>query len=376
MKEKALAFIQDQIRYQFKNKDLLKQAFVRRSYSEENGGENNEVLEFIGDKALDFSVVRYFARKYGHMMNGAAVDPPKLSARVINLNPAQENSGINSEFICDHDEGVLSELKKKLVNKKTLACRVDELGLADFLVMGKGDTQNSIAGEASVKEDLFEAILGAVVLDCAWDMDRIFKTAEIMLAPEQFLTGENSDNYVELIQEWSLWKNSTAPLYHFEQSSYEAIRCFPFKGESQRFNLDDSREAYQVQYYCLMKIDDNLPVFRGFGRSKAEARSAVCKLAYEYLGKHDLLLSIKDEIENPNKADAINQLEILARRGYFSIPTYDFKQSYDQDGDSVWKCTCHIAEYDTFFEALSSSKKAAKKTAAFEMLKYVLGEEE
>lgn len=55
----------------------------------------------------------------------------------------------------------------------------------------------------------------------------------------------------------------------------------------------------------------------------------VCKLAYEYLQKHDLLFSIQDEIENPNKADAINQLEILARRGYFSIPTYDFEQEYD-----------------------------------------------
>ena len=48
--------IENQIDYKFKNRDLLQQAFVRRSYSVENGGANNEVLEFIGDKALDFVV--------------------------------------------------------------------------------------------------------------------------------------------------------------------------------------------------------------------------------------------------------------------------------------------------------------------------------
>ena len=50
--------IEQTIGYTFENKDLLQQAFVRKSYSEEHGGQNNEVLEFIGDKALEFAVVR------------------------------------------------------------------------------------------------------------------------------------------------------------------------------------------------------------------------------------------------------------------------------------------------------------------------------
>ena len=37
---------------------LLQQAFIRKSYSREKGGQNNEVLEFIGDKALDIAVVK------------------------------------------------------------------------------------------------------------------------------------------------------------------------------------------------------------------------------------------------------------------------------------------------------------------------------
>ena len=121
-----------------------------------------------------------------------------------------------------------------------------------------------------------------------------------------------------------------------------------------------------------MKLADDLPIFRGFGQTQAEARNNVCKLAYDHLCKQGLWLSIRDEIEDPNKEDAINQLEILARRGYFSIPTYEFEQTYDKDGNSIWKSVCHIAEESKSFSAKSSSKKDAKKSAAFKMLQYVL----
>ena len=69
MEQSDLQFIQDQIGYTFNNLDLLQQAFTRRSYSEENGGENNEVLEFIGDKVLDFIVVKILSEKFGKFEN-------------------------------------------------------------------------------------------------------------------------------------------------------------------------------------------------------------------------------------------------------------------------------------------------------------------
>ncbi len=47
--------VQNQIGYDFKNPLLLRQAFVRKSYSSENGGENNEVLEFIGRYGFECS---------------------------------------------------------------------------------------------------------------------------------------------------------------------------------------------------------------------------------------------------------------------------------------------------------------------------------
>lgn len=357
MEEKELIFIQGQIGYNFKNPDLLQQAFVRRSYAMEHGGQDNEVLEFIGDKVLDIAVVRLLALKYGYMANGDSFN----------------------EYVCTCDEGKLSELKQKLVEKKTLAQRIDDLGIADFLIMGKGDIRNNINEEASVKEDLFEAILGAVALDCDWNMQEIFDTVEIMLEPEQWLRNDNNENYVELIQEWVWWKHNAVPWYHFKKESYQSTWYYPFKGISQPFNVLGGA-AFQnidsLQYQCLLRISGDLPIFRGFGSSKSKARMAVCELAYNYLAENGLLFSIKDEIENPNQAEAINQLEILARRGYFSLPTYDYEQEYDEDGNPIWTCECHIAEYDIDYGAKASSKKEAKKDAAFQMLTYVLNEEE
>lgn len=123
-----------------------------------------------------------------------------------------------------------------------------------------------------------------------------------------------------------------------------------------------------------MKLIEQSRPFKGYGESKSEARKAVCKKAYIYLENHDLLFSILDEIDCPNKAEAINQLEILARRGYFSIPEYKFQHKYDCNGNPVWKCTCYIDEAERYFKAESSTKKDAKKTAAFAMLEYVLEE--
>ncbi len=58
MNEKELTRTENRIDYNFQNKDLLQQAFIRKSYSKENGGEDNEVLEFIGDKVLDLTIVK------------------------------------------------------------------------------------------------------------------------------------------------------------------------------------------------------------------------------------------------------------------------------------------------------------------------------
>lgn len=99
---------------------MLQQAFTRRSYTAENGGENNEVLEFIGDKALDFVIVKLLIKKYGHLANGDPIDGTKISVWEQEFKRNQEGyeaPAVNS-FGCDYDEDDLSKIKSRMVNKK------------------------------------------------------------------------------------------------------------------------------------------------------------------------------------------------------------------------------------------------------------------
>ena len=52
------------------------------------------------------------------------------------------------------------------------------------------------------------------------------------------------------------------------------------------------------------------------------------------------------------------------------------RETYDDNGNPIWNCECHIAEEDYYFDGTSSSKKEAKKDSAFRMLLYVLGMED
>ena len=96
MKNEILRFIQEQIEYEFDEPELLRQAFTRKSYSEEHNGEyQNEILEFYGDKALEFVVMKKLAEYYGE-------------------------TTLNGKYASQKTEGQLTELKKKLVCKRCL----------------------------------------------------------------------------------------------------------------------------------------------------------------------------------------------------------------------------------------------------------------
>ena len=370
MKQIELRFIQDQIGYEFKNANLLQQAFTRSSYSEEHGGENNEVLEFIGDKVLDYFVVKILITQNSNS-SGLYKKFEQNLIHTWTYEQEKKNFPKKNTFICNHNEAELTEIKKQLVQKKTLAMRIDDLGIADYLIMGNGDIQRNTNEENSVKEDLFEAILGAIAIDSNWDMEALQSAVESMLNPECIIAENEEEDYISLIQEWVYTKTGGTPLYHLKKASYQASWYDGFNGITQDVAINDTT-IHKTQYHCLLRIADNLPNFRGFGQSKSEARRNVCQLAYDYLCKEGLWISIRDEIDNPSKDNAINQLEILARRGYFSLPIYEFEQTYDKNGNPIWQSICQIVEYNKAFSEKASSKKDAKKAAAYKMLQHVL----
>ena len=350
--------------YKFKNEALLKQAFTRRSYTEENGGENNEVLEFIGDKALDIAVVRYLVRKYGNAPTKDDLNKMRCTGEKYDY-----------EFSSSLDEGKLTILKQRLVQKDTLARRIDELSIADYLIMGKGDVLNNREKDKSVKEDLFEAVIGAVAIDSNWDFEIIQEVVEVMLNPDPILTTDAEIDYVRLIYEWDE-SYGNKPRFQYEEHGESSTDYFRRENTIyQSCNLIGSKEQQYLSSTtrtCFVKIADDVPTFAGFGYSKNEARRNACKLAYEYLESHNMLFTIRDEIDEPTVEMAINQLEILARRDYIAMPEYEYREEHDADGNPIWFVTCHVEGVDVTKSAESSSKKQAKKEAALDMLNYVL----
>ncbi len=132
-----------------------------------------------------------------------------------------------NEYQCQYSEGKLTEMKKNLVQRSYLADRIQMLDLEQFLIMGQSDCKQNVQNEDSVQEDLFEAILGAIAIDSNWDMQALQDAVEIMLNPDESFEGD--ENYVELIQEWTLRDSGSTPLYYFEKGAIHQFGIPPFK---------------------------------------------------------------------------------------------------------------------------------------------------
>jgi len=344
MNNETLKFIQGQIGYVFKKSDLLQQAFVRRSYSKEEGGEDNEVLEFIGDKALDFIVVKLLTEKYGSYAE--------------DYDDYDSNEDCN-EFISDFREGKLTEIKKKLVCREMLSSRIRMFGFQYNLIMGKSDIEQNVQDNDSVQEDLFEAIIGAVALDSEWNLNALTTVVDLMLDPNYYLENgfDRETNYVELLQQWCQKKHRYIPVYYFRRIDFPL--CY-------------DRSAKIGDYLCEMGLQPFGEGFWATGETKSKARMAVAEQAYRYLEDNGLLFTRIDEIGEPNRDRAINQLQELYQKGYIGEPRYDFSKTYDEDGNPVWRCECHVEGETSYWWGNYSSKKQGKKDVAYDMLCYII----
>lgn len=367
--QETIKDIQDKIGYTFKNQELLEQAFTRRSYSMENGGEDNEVLEFIGDAVLNMVVVKNLSEEFGYFNQREQRHTDYISS----------SNTIDGSFSSDKDEGELTEIRKMLVKKSTLSDAIDNLELQCYLVMGRGDRKKHIERSNSTKEDLFEAIIGAIALDSKWDITKIQDAVMKMLKIDDII-GFDKGSYIEEIQKWSLKHYDVLPDYSVCKYLPNEMNVGAPEWARPMWSLINQfkRGVFDsnTRYASKLALEDVPFWFIGYGHSKNQAKEEASRLAYEYLDEQGLLWTIQDEIEKPCKRLAINQLETLARRGYFSLPTYDFYEEYDEDENPVWKCECHIEEENVFGWSTASSKKDAKKGAAWGMLKHVLKIEE
>lgn len=121
----------------FNDKDLLKQAFVHRSYINENpllGLWHNERLEFLGDAVLELSVTDYLYKKYP-----------------------------------DKTEGDLTSYRASLVNADIISQSAIELGMNEYLLLSKGEAKDVGKARQYILANVFESFVGALYIDRGYE---------------------------------------------------------------------------------------------------------------------------------------------------------------------------------------------------------------
>lgn len=125
--------IESRLDYSFKDPELLISALTRRSFWHENRStcsENNERMEFLGDAVLGLIIADILYEKYP-----------------------------------EANEGDLQKKRASIVNRGALARLMRNLGLAQFIRMGKGDEISGCRDRDSILADTLEAILAAIYID-------------------------------------------------------------------------------------------------------------------------------------------------------------------------------------------------------------------
>jgi ribonuclease-3 len=114
---------------------LFQRALTHRSYAYEHGGlPTNERLEFLGDSVLGLVVTETLFRRH-----------------------------------LDLPEGQLAKLRASVVNMRALASVAGELGLGDYVLLGRGEETTGGREKASILADTMEAVIGVVFLACGPD---------------------------------------------------------------------------------------------------------------------------------------------------------------------------------------------------------------
>jgi ribonuclease-3 len=344
---KELDVIQEKIGYKFNEQYLLVQAFTRKSFATENQNwEDNEKLEFVGDKVLDFIVVKKLTNMYGFKAETFAqsLDSIQKGEKASASNCVDE---VNFEFV--HSEGEMTEIKKQVVQTSFLARAIENLELEQYLLMGKGDIKNNVQNETHVKEDLFEAIMGAIAIDSTWNMIAIEKAIDKMLNINYYIQNGVDDgiDYVSYIQNWHQKEYGKEPDYVFYANGSEEI------------------------FQCDLELK-GLNVFEGFGYSKKEAIRLAAKRAYEFLQKlQQTTNKFLDVVGSFDFETSISKLQMLQDKKMISGLDYIFRegdQTESNNGNPMWYCQCKVDGIDEYIEYGDFKKANAKKASAFTML--------
>lgn len=211
----------------FKNKDILKKAFIHRSYLNENNNGitvSNERLEFLGDAVLQFLTSEHI---YSHYI--------------------------------DYAEGDLTNLRSRIVNTESLAQEASRLNLSDYLMISKGERETA-AESSYILADTFEALLGSIYIDSKdIDLCRTYLNKQLFYKIPQILEEGELKDSKSLYQEIAQEKYGVTPTYKV---------------------IEDEGPDHQKTFKMGVYLEDKLIAY-GTGASKRKAQQSAAQKAIE-----------------------------------------------------------------------------------------------
>lgn len=223
----------------FRNPSLLRQAFVHRSYVNEQVAGNgewlydNERLEFLGDSVLGFVVSDYLYHTYPHAL-----------------------------------EGALTHLRTVVVRREALAKLAQQMHIGDLLLVGVGEEESGGRTRLATLCAAFEALVGAIYLDQGVDKVREFllpRVQELLANIEPQTTPKDPKSR---FQEWAQRTLGVTPRYRVIESfgpdhAKQFISQVSVKGEAIGVGLGPSKQdaSQAAAAMALYRVGELSPEF-------------------------------------------------------------------------------------------------------------------
>jgi ribonuclease III len=219
--------LEERIAHRFEDGALIQEALTHASFANEMGAgmPHNERLEFLGDAVLGLVV--------GHWLYGEFTDRP---------------------------EGLLTQMRSRLVNTSTLAALARELGLGEALLIGVGEERTGGRERRSLLADTMEAVLGAVYLDAGYG------------ASERVIRGLLASR-VEALDEGPQ-RDLKSKLQELCQATLKVTPVYTI--------IATSGPAHDTRFEAEVSVGEHATA-RGAGHSKQDAEKAAAGQALEQL---------------------------------------------------------------------------------------------
>ncbi len=179
--------LERRIGYRFKDQALLVAALRHRSVlNKENLGrhESNERLEYLGDAVLDFIIAEYFYHLFPGMV-----------------------------------EGQLTKLRSVIVSGTALVAAAKRIELGNHLLLSDNEDKAGGRDRASILEDAFEALIGAIYLDRGMKPARQFVETHLLDNWREIVTKDEYVNYKSLVLEHAQANSWESPEYRLVEES-------------------------------------------------------------------------------------------------------------------------------------------------------------